>query len=63
MKSFWILWCPSSDLPPKVKFDSYHAAEKVARQMSTQYSDVFYVMRASCKVEPPESLAKVTVLV
>src|SRR5688572_30201915 len=34
LKDSWIIWCPESSLPPRVKFDTEEAAAKVAQHMA-----------------------------
>lgn len=34
LKDSWIIWCPESTLPPRVKFDTEEAAAKVAQHMA-----------------------------
>lgn len=45
----FIVWSPDSEKPPKKRYYTYHQARYVARKMSGDTGDTFYVMRAECK--------------
>lgn len=45
--TFWILWNPASDLPPRVKFTTLDEARKGALAMARKHGGTFHVM-ASC---------------
>lgn len=45
-KSFFIIWNPGFNVPPKVKFATLAEAKEIAQKMARQYKGNFYVMRA-----------------
>jgi hypothetical protein len=51
-RAFFIIWCPTSKLPPTVRFDTQEAAHKVADRMAHDHNSVFYVLRAVQEVRP-----------
>jgi hypothetical protein len=60
-KKFWTIWCPNSERPSKVQFQTREHAERVARQMVEKYSEEFIVMESVKRFEPPpEMRVKVT---
>jgi hypothetical protein len=58
LTAFFILWCPTSSLPPTRRFDTQKEAEEVAESMVKKHSAQFYVLRAvgSCNIEPQPKL-------
>ena len=46
MNTFYIVWGPASDLPPRRRFDTYQQAAEVAVKMTERYHQPFYVMQA-----------------
>lgn len=55
MKPFFIIWNPTHPYPPKVRFDSYEQAAKVAERMAEQnVGEEFYVLEtvARATVKP-----------
>lgn len=45
-KKFYILWNPTSSLPPTVKFNDLPYAEQIAKEMAQRHGGKFYVMQA-----------------
>lgn len=43
---YWMLWCPTSNLPPRVKFFSEAEAEQAAKDMVERHNREFVVMEA-----------------
>lgn len=62
MKSFYVLWNPRSNLPPRVQFDTEYEAQEVAAVMARKNDEPFYVMRAVSLSEVAETPVKVTKL-
>lgn len=50
----YIIWCPSSNLPPRVILKSEKQARAVARSMSERHNGTFFWARLSGKVEQKE---------
>lgn len=46
-KTFFIIWNPESDLPPRVRFENKTDAEKVAESMALRFGEPFFV----CEVQ------------
>ena len=53
--AFYILWCPTSDKPPTVRFVDEEGALRVANEMAASYRTTFYVLRAEAEVGPSEA--------
>lgn len=57
---FWILWNPTSNLPPKVRFYTEAEARTVAVAMAQRHGEQFYVMHSArkpctrCRAKDPE---------
>lgn len=50
MQSFWIVWSPQSDLPPRKRFASFNHASTVAASMAAKHKNsTFCVMRAEAE--------------
>lgn len=58
-EKFWILWCPTSPLPPRIKFWDEKKAEEAAVIMVRRHHEEFIVMesRAGYSDGKPKRLA------
>ena len=50
-KTFYIIWNPMSDLPPRVRFETRQKAEKIAEMMAAKFGEPLYVLRAGSLFE------------
>lgn len=52
LKTFWILWQPASDVPPRVRYDTKKAAQEAAEVMTARHQVEFYVLKteALCQI-------------
>lgn len=48
---FWILWNPSYEKPPRVKFYSKKEAEATAELMARKTGDIFFVLESKSRFE------------
>lgn len=52
MTTFWILWSPEGDTPPRVRFGTEEGAKASAAKMAADhYPSTFYVMKAVAGVK------------
>lgn len=50
--SFFILWNPLSEKPPRVVFATIEKAEEIAKRATIKYGCTFFVMQARTRVDP-----------
>lgn len=56
---FWILWTPTCEKPPRVRFYSQKEAENAAEVMTRKHGGVFFVLQAKSRFEQqPTPIAK-----
>ena len=60
-KVFFVLWCPTAPMPPRVRFPDLKKAEEVAKDMAQKHGQDFFVLKAvslSQRALPPVKTTK-----
>jgi len=56
LEEFWILWCPTAEPPPRVRFSSEEAARKSAEVMAERHLAEFIVLKSVASVHVEKKL-------
>ncbi len=62
MKSFYLIWNPDANMPPRVRFETLEEAKKIAKEMVERHKAQFFVLKATSLAEPAPMPVKVTTL-